>query len=329
MPANPSPIELFARITAMMRVHTAALLLSVVIAPSWAMGQSQDTVVYYHTDAIGSVRAITDEAGQVVARYDFLPFGEEFPPTPDTHVPLQFAGKERDYDTGFDYVGARYYQSQTGRFTSPDPITVNALRIVNPQRWNRYAYAVNNPLRYVDPDGLDALLINYTDGAHGLGHVGIMALNPDGSGLYGGFNPVNAGRPIDRGIVKNMSFPAGTSLAELRRQLAKLDGKSPQAIRIRRIKTSDAETAALTAYIQQSINARSTYVVGLNDCLDFCVRGLWSAGIPAPPPSVVSPVPDLYFGSFWLDMASRLSEWWRQPTPKVDTTYCFNGINCN
>jgi hypothetical protein len=53
--------------------------------------------------------------------------------------------------------------------------------MVNPQRWNRYAYALNNPLTYTDPDGLDALLINYTDGAHGAGHMEIMALNPDGS----------------------------------------------------------------------------------------------------------------------------------------------------
>jgi RHS repeat-associated protein len=90
----------------------------------------------------------------VVARYDFLPFGEEFPPTPDTHVPLQFAGKERDYATGFDYVGARYYASQTGRFTTVDPGHVGG-DILNPQSWNGYAYALNNPLRFVDPLGME------------------------------------------------------------------------------------------------------------------------------------------------------------------------------
>jgi hypothetical protein len=54
-------------------------------------------------------------------------------------------------------------------------------------------------------------LINYTDGASGLGHVGIMALNPDGSALYGGFNPVHAGSIRDAGVVKNISFPPGSA----------------------------------------------------------------------------------------------------------------------
>jgi RHS repeat-associated protein len=301
-----------------------------------------DEISFVHTDALGSVRVMTDSNQAIRARYEFTPWGNT-EATDAGASTKQFAGMERDTGTGFggwplDYVGARHYQSQTGRFTSPDPITVNALRIVNPQRWNRYAYAVNNPLKYTDPDGLDALLINYTDGAHGLGHVGIMALNPDGSGLYGGFNPVNAGSLRDAGTVKNRSFPAGSiafgaggrptiaSLAALRMQLAKLDGKSPQAIRIRHIKTSAAETAALTKYIRSNINGPQRYVLGLNDCLDFCVRGLRSAGISAPDPGAIlgGGIPDLYFSSFLLDLASRLAE----QKPRVETSYCIQGIDC-
>jgi RHS repeat-associated protein len=315
------------------------VLMACLVGAGTASAQSQETVIYYHTDAIGSVRMITDENGQVVARYDYLPFGEpwQLPANPDVR---QFAGKERDAETGFNYFGARYYASGTGRFTTPDPITINDLRIVSPQRWNRYVYAVNNPLRYGDPDGLDALLINYTDGALGFGHVGIMALNPDGSGFYGGFNPVRAGRPIDAGIVKSMSFPAGSvafgdggrptiaSLGRLREQLARLDGKSPQAIRIRHIKTSEAETTALAVYIKQNINSPGQYNAFTNSCLDFCVRGLEQAGIPAPPPSAIMGglIPDLYFRSFLLDLASRLAE--RIVTPRVETSYCIQGIDC-
>jgi RHS repeat-associated protein len=137
----------------MIRFRAGVVLASVLVAQGLASGQTTETVRYYHTDAIGSVRAITDEAGQLVARYDFLPFGEEYPATPGPHVPLQFAGKERDYATGFDYFGGRCYSSGTGRFTTVDPVVPVSTALQNPQLWNRYAYALNNPVRFIDPDG--------------------------------------------------------------------------------------------------------------------------------------------------------------------------------
>ena len=66
---------------------------------------------------------------------------------------INFTGKERDAETGLDYFGARYMSSPQGRFTSPDPL-LNSGRLDDPQSWNRYAYAGNNPLRYIDPTGL-------------------------------------------------------------------------------------------------------------------------------------------------------------------------------
>jgi RHS repeat-associated protein len=63
-------------------------------------------------------------------------------------------GKERDTESGNDYFGARYYASSMGRWMSPD--TDFSLRRIlpNPQKWNRYAYVLNNPLIMIDPDGL-------------------------------------------------------------------------------------------------------------------------------------------------------------------------------
>jgi RHS repeat-associated protein len=66
-------------------------------------------------------------------------------------------GKERDAETGLDYFGAGYYSAAQGRFTSPDPVLSSA-RLWDPQSWNRYVYARNNPLRFIDEDGL-----NYVD----------------------------------------------------------------------------------------------------------------------------------------------------------------------
>ena len=57
-------------------------------------------------------------------------------------------------EAGLDYFGARYFSGAQGRFTSPDPLMASA-RASNPQSWNRYAYALNNPLKFVDPDGLE------------------------------------------------------------------------------------------------------------------------------------------------------------------------------
>lgn len=133
------------------------LLLGLALPPSVP---AADIVRYVELDAVGSVRVVTDDHGAVVERHDYLPFGEECTtgacasnPGVGAGQPKKFTGKERDTETGLDYFGARYYGASTGRFTTVDPVYTWQENLVDPQRWNRYAYARNNPLRYVDPDG--------------------------------------------------------------------------------------------------------------------------------------------------------------------------------
>jgi RHS repeat-associated protein len=64
----------------------------------------------------------------------------------------KFTQKERDNESGLDYFLARYYSGAQGRFASVDPGSAGAF-LSDPQSWNGYAYARNNPLVYVDPDG--------------------------------------------------------------------------------------------------------------------------------------------------------------------------------
>jgi RHS repeat-associated protein len=64
------------------------------------------------------------------------------------------SGKERDAETGLDYFGARYYSGAQGRFVSADPLFIEMRRLGDPQQLNLYAYARNNPLRFIDPNGL-------------------------------------------------------------------------------------------------------------------------------------------------------------------------------
>jgi RHS repeat-associated protein len=128
---------------------------------------------YYHLDALGSVRAITDESGAVIERYDYLPYGEAWAAQPSSN-PIRFTGKERDAETGLDYFGARYYRAHLCRFTTTDPVYTWRDNLTDPQRWNRYAYARNNPFRYVDPDGKETVLLQgrRTEG-NLLGHIAI------------------------------------------------------------------------------------------------------------------------------------------------------------
>jgi RHS repeat-associated protein len=144
---------------------SALLLTAMLLVPATALAQiPTQEVEYYHTDVLGSVRAVTKQVNgqwQVVARHDFMPFGEEIaPPVPPQEKRL-FTGKERDSETGLDYFGARHYRADIGRFTTVDPKPASARPEV-PETFNRYAYARNNPLLYVDPDGREAYKIFIT-----------------------------------------------------------------------------------------------------------------------------------------------------------------------
>jgi len=53
---------------------------------------------------------------------------------------------------------ARYYSAQLGRFLSVDPSLKIGKNLDDPQRWNRYTYSRNNPIKFFDPDGRDAVI---------------------------------------------------------------------------------------------------------------------------------------------------------------------------
>lgn len=101
--------------------------------------------------------------GWPVWQGNYAPFGQEVLPgtatdfvgplpADGTSMHYKFTGKERDTESGNDYFGARYYASTMGRFMSPDPFGGH---LEYPQSLNKYAYVMNNPLRYTDPTGMD------------------------------------------------------------------------------------------------------------------------------------------------------------------------------
>jgi RHS repeat-associated protein len=111
---------------------------------------------YYMSDQINSTRIITDDAGSVVYSEAYGPYGDVQKTWTKTYDPKQkFSGKEREGYSELDYFGARYFDNNSYRFISPDPISTKDKAIANPQYWNLYAYCGNNPITSFDPSGLD------------------------------------------------------------------------------------------------------------------------------------------------------------------------------
>ena len=111
-----------------------------------------NTVHYYLSDHLNSTSMVISGTGAVEDESDYSPFGTEYVLVSSGLNHYKFTGKERDTESQLDYFGARYYSNVTGRFITPDPL-LNSGRPWDPQTWNRYGYAHNNPLSYVDPSG--------------------------------------------------------------------------------------------------------------------------------------------------------------------------------
>jgi len=110
------------------------------------------TTFFIHADWLGTERVRSSVAGAVYETCASLPFGDGLGCSTADTSPLHFTGKEHDWESGLDNFGARYDASSLGRFMSPD---AGAFHWGNPQSLNRYIYTLDNPLRFVDPDGLD------------------------------------------------------------------------------------------------------------------------------------------------------------------------------
>jgi RHS repeat-associated protein len=89
----------------------------------------------------------------VIARHDFLPFGDELNAQNPPHDRKLFTGQERDVETGLDYFHARQLRVDLGRFTAPDPLTDLAWTDGTLGATNAYSYVQNNPLGFIDPMG--------------------------------------------------------------------------------------------------------------------------------------------------------------------------------
>jgi RHS repeat-associated protein len=132
---------------------------------AFAMYNSTGLFQYNHPDWRGSAVLLSTPTQTQGNTPYYAPFGEGYAQpgwvqfTSAGNPWTLVDGSQNDGSTLDDFMYRRYSATQ-GRWISPDPAGLAAVDPTSPQSWNRYAYAMNNPLSYVDPTGLDCVRDN-------------------------------------------------------------------------------------------------------------------------------------------------------------------------
>ncbi|MBE9147549.1 hypothetical protein IQ257_03270, partial [Coleofasciculus sp. LEGE 07092] len=105
---------------------------------------------YYDFNALGSTTGLTGSSGGYLNRYTYLPFGQDISETETIANAFEFVGQwgVMEEANGLDFMRARYYATDLGRFLAEDPLNLEG------GNSNYYSYVVNSPLIAVDPQGL-------------------------------------------------------------------------------------------------------------------------------------------------------------------------------
>ncbi len=158
---------------------------------------------YAHTDHLFGSSVMTSSTGTQDELVDYYPFGEGRVDTlagsfKERH---KFTGHLRDEDTGLEYAKARYLNTKYNRFISQDKQFWATPKefILDPQMWNSYSYARNNPFKYADPTGEKP--IDYVGSA--LLSIGENTVNTVAGTVNAVFHPVAAAKAIGN-YIKNL-----------------------------------------------------------------------------------------------------------------------------
>ncbi|HUI74594.1 MAG TPA: RHS repeat-associated core domain-containing protein [Candidatus Acidoferrum sp.] len=124
---------------------------------AFAVYNSGGLLYYSHPDMLGSIRLATTPARGMYFDTAYAPFGETYASTgtldPAYTGQMNDTAHRQDTAGGLYDFPAREYSTQ-GRWPSPDPLGVASTCLKDPQSQDRYAYVRNNPISYIDPQGL-------------------------------------------------------------------------------------------------------------------------------------------------------------------------------
>ncbi|MDQ3805948.1 MAG: hypothetical protein M3416_19225, partial [Acidobacteriota bacterium] len=116
-------------------------------------GGAGEVVQYHHPDRLGT-RLVSNAADTGHFEQATLPFGSDLAAESTGATGRRFTSYDRSNATGLDYAVNRSYDPQQGRFTTVDPIEMEAVDLDAPQTLNLYAYCGNDPVNRTDPSGL-------------------------------------------------------------------------------------------------------------------------------------------------------------------------------
>ncbi|WP_421568656.1 RHS repeat domain-containing protein [Stenotrophomonas sp. PD6] len=264
--------------------------------------QTTQTVLYVHTDALGSVVAKTDVNGNVVERYEYEPYGAAI--GAGVQDGPAYTGHISDSATGLSYMQQRYYDPQLGVFLSVDPINAGPTG----RGFQRYGYAHGNPYRFTDPDGRQALDISRRSGgrwqcgsdphcANGLEGGAEKRVK---AGLDKAWRGVVAHRLIQQDIVNDLQGAEVT--AERVLKVGDYKGRLDIAIRDSpNAKWQVFELKPLSHMARKGLNNRATsqllgYVQALKDLGEDAEVGRWSSVFPGQQSRWVNHLPVNYGG---------------------------------
>jgi RHS repeat-associated protein len=168
---------------------------------------------YVHTDNLGSIDVLTDEAGSVAERKSFDAFGARrnpkwhsfAAPAPSTTT-RGFTGHEDEEDLGLVNMKGRIYDPKLGRFLTPDPVVS---RPHDGQSWNPYSYVLNNPLAYTDPSGFDEIVAGGSYANDAGSQAGTIVQHIIGASAPAGSTPTAPAHPPTQGSAP--AAPAATA----------------------------------------------------------------------------------------------------------------------
>lgn len=186
---------------------------------AYSVDKSSGAVHVYHADGLGSVRALTDNSGNVVQTYQTDEFGVPTESQGTMTQPFGYTGQPVDPESGLVYLRTRAYDPAAGRFMQRDPMGGGQLE--NPCTQNRQIYVQDNPVNRLDPTGLFTCSISLGTsvstpasgggsigiGFDDLGQVGIFAAPQFGGSTSVGVSAGPSGALLNEPDVFHLSGP--------------------------------------------------------------------------------------------------------------------------